>query len=101
MNTTPFKATPEQIEAWKKQFGDVYQVTVEERTCFLKKPTRKVISMATSVGQSDPIKFSELMLNNCWIAGDEDIKTNDELFLSVAGKLAELVEVKESELKKL
>ncbi|MBW6489747.1 MAG: hypothetical protein K0B15_01005 [Lentimicrobium sp.] len=96
-----FNPTQEQIDVWKKQHGDLFMVTVEDKSCILKKPSLKVISMATTVGANDPIKFSEMMLTNCWVAGDEEIKTNDELFLGVAGKLAELVEVKEAELKKL
>lgn len=35
------------------------------------------------------------------LAGDEEIKTDDALFLGVSTKLGELVEVKEAELKKL
>lgn len=95
------EVTPEIIEEWKKQFGSVFQVDVDGHIAYLKKPDRKTISMATTIGGKDPIKFSELMLNNCWLAGDDVIKTDDELFLAVAGKLAELIELKEAELKKL
>ena len=93
--------TPEQIQEWKNQHGDIFQLDVEGHTCYLKKPSRKVISMATTIGQTDPIKFSEIMLNNCWLGGDEIIRTDDELFLSVSAKLAELISIKEAELKKL
>lgn len=44
---------------------------------------------------------ADLRLNNCWLAGDEEIKIDDSLFLGVSAKLGELVEVKEAELKKL
>ena len=101
MNKKELNVTPEQIEEWKKQHGDVFQLDVDGHTCFLKKPSRKVISMATTIGQNDPVKFSELMMNNCWLAGEEIIRTDDELFLSAAGKLAELIQLKEVELKKL
>ena len=70
--------TPEQIESWKKKWGDVFCVTV-----------------------GDKMKYNEILLNNCWLAGDEEIKTDDALFLGVSTKLGELVEVKEAELKKL
>ena len=53
------------------------------------------------IGKTDPMKYNEILLNNCWLAGDEEIKTDDALFLGVSTKLGELVEVKEAELKKL
>ena len=80
--------TPEQIESWKKKWGDVFCVTVGDK-------------MAYVVGKNDPMKYNEILLNNCWLAGDEEIKTDDALFLGVSTKLGELVEVKEAELKKL
>lgn len=95
------KATKEQIAEWKKKHGDIYRIDVAEKSCFLHKPSRKTLSYATSVASKDPIKFNEIMLNGCWIAGDDEIKTDDTLFLSVAAKLAELIEVEEAELVKL
>jgi len=95
------KATPEQIAIWKHNHGDVYEVKVEDRYCYLKKPDRKTLSFATTVGQSDPMKFNEIVLNNCWVSGDESIKTKDELFFAVVAKLNELIEVKSAEIKKL
>ena len=93
--------TTEQIAAWKKKYGAVYEIAVDGKKCYLRKPDRKTLSYASAVGTNDPLKFSEIMLNGCWLGGDEEIKTNDDLFLSVSGKLGELIETKEAELKKL
>jgi len=95
------KATQEQIDAWKVKYGDVYSITVEDKRVYLKKPDRKTLSYATSIASKDPIKFNEIMLAGCWIAGDEEIKTDDGLFLSVSAHLSELIEVKEAEMLKL
>lgn len=93
--------TKEQIAAWKKQHGEVYALRVEDKTAYLKKPDRKTLSAATHVGQKDPLKFNEIMLKQCWLGGDEEIKTDDELFLSACSKLPELIQIKEAELVKL
>lgn len=93
--------TEEQIEAWKKKHGSVYSETVDSKTAYLKKPDRKALSAAAVLGKTDPMKYNEVLLNNCWLGGDEEIKTNDELFLGVSSKLADLIEIKEAELKKL
>lgn len=95
------EATKEQIESWKKEHGEVFKITVDDKSCYLKKPSRKTLAYASSVATKDPIKFNEIILNGSWLAGDEDIKTNDTLFLSASAKLAELIEVKEAEIVKL
>jgi len=95
------KLTKEQIDKLKKQHGELFQLNIEGRTAILKKPSRKSLSYATSVASKDPMKFNELMLDACWVAGDEEIKSDDSLFLSASAKIAELIEIKEAELVKL
>ena len=95
------KATPEQIQQWKAVNGDVYEVSVENHFGYLKKPDRKVLSYATTVGQSDPMKFNELVLLNCWLGGDEELKTKDEYFFAVVAQMNVLIEIKEAAIKKL
>jgi hypothetical protein len=93
--------TPQQIEEWKAKYGSVFSIEVDGKVCYLKKPTRKALSAAAIIGKSDPLKYNETLLLNCWLEGDEEIKTDDDLFLSVSGKLSEIIEIKEAELKKL
>ncbi|WP_279040951.1 hypothetical protein [Butyricimonas paravirosa] len=95
------KLTPKQVEELKEKHGDIFEVEIENKVCYLKKPTRKVLSAAATVGQKDPLKYNEIILANCWISGDEEIKTDDALFLGVSGVLSEIIEIKEATLKKL
>lgn len=94
------KATQEQIDAWKSQFGDVFQIEVDGKYAYLKKPDRKTIAYATSI-QQNPIKSDEALLAGCWIWGDEEIKTDNELFLGARRHLPLLLEIKDAELTKL
>lgn len=89
------------IEKLKAQHGEVFEIKVGDATGYLKKPDRKTLSYASSVASKDPIKFNEILLNGCWLAGDERIKTDDSLFLSASQVLGTLVEVKEASLVKL
>lgn len=91
--------TDEEIKGWKEKHGELYQVSVEGYSCILHKPTRKDLSYISSV--KDPIKMSELLIEQTWVAGDEEIKTNDELFMAVVSKMDEIVKFKEAEVKKL
>lgn len=95
------QATAAEIAVWKREHGDVYQVTVGGSACYLKKPDRTTLKMVAAVGGSDPVRANEVLLENCWLGGDESVKTDDEKFFGVSAKLAELVTVKEAELKKL
>ncbi|MDR1120039.1 MAG: hypothetical protein LBM08_03900 [Dysgonamonadaceae bacterium] len=96
-----FTANKEQIDAWKAKHGEVFRIQVEGKACYLKKPGRKTLGYASLAGKENPLKFNEILLNDCWLDGDEVIKTDDTLFLSVSSKLSELIEVKEAELEKL
>jgi hypothetical protein len=92
----------QQIDAWKQQHGEVFKLEIEGgHVAFVKKPDRKTMSYASSVASKDPIKFNEILLNGCWLGGDETIKTNDTLFLSAGQVLGNLMEVKEASLLKL
>jgi hypothetical protein len=89
----------EQIAEWKKKHGDLFEITVGGKTCILHRPTRKDLSYANVL--KDPIKMSEVMLKNLWVAGDEEIQTQDDLFLGAISKMEEVLQVKEAEIKKL
>lgn len=91
----------EQIEAWKAKYGKVFAYTADDKTCFLRKPTRKALSAASVIGQKDPLKYNEVLIGNCWLGGDEELRTDDSYFLGLSAKVADLVEIKEGELKEL
>lgn len=74
--------TEEIINGWKAKYGDIFKVEIDGKVCFLHKPDRKVLGYVASI-VNNPIKQSEALLNNCWVDGDDEIKTNDELFLAL------------------
>lgn len=92
--------TQEQINSWKGKHGDVFKVDIEGYTAYLKKPDRKTLGYVATLA-NNPIKANETLLENCWLGGDSIIKSNDELFLGVSSKLAEIVQVKQAEIVKL
>ncbi len=91
--------TEEQLKEWKAQHGDLFEISVDGKSCILHKPTRKDLSYASVV--KDPIKLTETLLNQLWVAGDEEIKTDDELFMAVSNRMDEVLKVKEAEIKKM
>lgn len=95
------QATEEQLAHWKALHRDIYQIEVDGSVCYLKKPDRTTMKAVASVGTNDPIRANEILLENCWLGGDETIKTDDEKFFGVSSQLVKLIEIKEAELKKL
>ena len=67
----------------------------------LKRPDRQTLKVAEAVGKEDAMRYSEIVLENCWLGGDEEIKTNDLYFLEVLPTLEELVDYGRAEIKKL
>ena len=97
MSTT----TKAQIAEWKKAHSAVYEIEVEGKKAYLRQPDRQILSAVSAKINKDPLGANELLLKNCWLGGDELLKTDDAYFLSVIQKLDELVQTKTASLKKL
>ena len=91
--------TKEQVAEWKAKHGDIFEITVDGKSCILHKPTRQNLSYASVV--KDPIKMSETLLKQLWVDGDKEILEQDDLFMAVVNKMEEVIKVKEAEIKKL
>lgn len=96
-------ATPEQIAAWKAEHVYVYKLKSNnaDKVCYLRKPTRQELSFASTAGATDALKFNDSILKSCWLYGDEEIKTNDTLFLGICPQLDEICAFEKFELEKL
>ena len=89
----------EQIAAWKKKHGDIYEISVDNKSCVLRKPNRKDLSYVSVV--KDPIQMSETLMRQLWVDGDKEILEDDQLFLAAIPKMEEVTRIKEAEVKKL
>ena len=93
--------TKEQIKQWKAKYKEVFVLRVDDKVAYLRTPDRATLSYASTLATKDPMKFNEAILTNCWLGGDEEIKTDDALFLSASSKLGELIQIKEATFEKL
>ena len=93
--------TKEQIKQWKAKYKEVFVLRVDDKVAYLRTPDRATLSYASTLATKDPMKFNEAILTNCWLGGDEEIKTDDALFLAASSKLGELRQIKEATLEKL
>ena len=96
-----YKATPEQIDAWKNKHDAVFKITEPERKlcAFCRNPTRQEMSYAHQI--KDPVKFNEHLLATCWLDGDMEIQTSDSVFMGLGPQIAQLMHAEEVKLEKL
>ena len=95
------QATVAEIDEWKKRHGDIYAIKVDGHVCYLRKPTRRDLSFASSAGKKDPLKFNETLLRDCWLGGSEAIRRHDDKFMGASGVLDKIIPDAEAELEKL
>ncbi|HLO59059.1 MAG TPA: hypothetical protein VK172_14720 [Lentimicrobium sp.] len=105
--------TQQKIDELKKQHGKVFLFQCADdpsKSCLLRRVNRNDLSMANMAailknadGSShfDAHKFNETILLNTWLDGDEEIKTNDQLFLGVSEQLDAVIEKAKFEVKEL
>lgn len=96
------QATPEQIEAWKKQYGEVVEAKAEGHVAYFKKPTRPQLSYAMSLeNQGKTLEMVEHVLKSCYLSGSDVFLKNTDYMLGAAGVVERLVSVKQVEIKNL
>ncbi len=95
------KVTAEQIKQWKAAHGNVFLLEVGDKSAYVRSPNRRDISAVNTISAGDDIVMNELLLEYCWLEGDEEIKTDDRYFLGVLPKMNKIVEAEDASIKKL
>ncbi|MDP2723205.1 MAG: hypothetical protein Q8O72_10640 [Bacteroidales bacterium] len=93
--------TVELIEEFKKQYKGVFQITVEDKKCFLHTPDRHILDAASAGSKKADSKFNEILMKGSWLAGDKELVEDDDYFFAAGKQLTELINTKEAQLKKL
>lgn len=94
----------DQIEAWKKEHKKVHtlKVTVSDGDVavgYLKSPTRNIKATALSMySQNKILESGEFLRDNCWLGGDERLKTDGDIADSAAMAASGIFKMLESEL---
>lgn len=94
------------LDLLKKQHGEVYEIiTIDsdgsEIKCWLRKPNRNDLRPILAMIGQDVIRANEILLNSCWLGGDERVKTDDDLFFQASSVISELISFKVGEIKKV
>lgn len=93
--------TPEQIEAWKKEHGTIFQLSTKGSTAFIYKPDFNVVDYATSMSVNSPLSFPKEIITQCWLGGDEIIKNDVGHIMGLASIIDKIVQTVEFEVKEV
>lgn len=95
------------VEESKVKYKDVFTIKVARDTAqtdfaigILRKPTRIDMKPIMSMLSTDPLGALEVLMQRCWLGGDAEILTDDDLFLGACSSLQSLIEMRYSEIKK-
>lgn len=102
------QVSPEQIEGWKKdvkaKYGeghDVFAYCVDDKICYLRSVDRNTYALATAKVTQSPAKFNEVIIENIWLGGDEDLRKQDDYYYGLIEFIEELMAKKKGSLQKL
>lgn len=93
--------TAQQIEKWKAQYGRIYTYTADGKVGYLRAPDRRIIASAAVLAGPDNLKQKEMVIANCWLGGDADLKDRDNYFFGLSNVVDGIIDVVQGELKEL
>lgn len=95
------EATKVQIELWKKKFPRIFKIQSEDSVAYVRKPNINDLRYASKAGMDDPLKLTEVLLKQCWLDGDEAIRTDEDKFLGVSSQMQEILKVAQTTIKEV
>lgn len=95
------QATAEQIAKWKEEHGKVFKYEVDGKVAYLRSVDRNTYALAASKVATSPAKFNEIVIQNIWLGGDEDLKKEDEYYFGLIDFVEELMAKKKGSLETL
>lgn len=71
----------QKIQEWKEKHGGVFELPVDDKTCYLRVPGMPDYQRAfTAMQDNGNSAFGEVMLEVLWLEGDKEIRTDNDYF---------------------
>lgn len=97
--------TKEQIERWKALYGKVFKYTAKEGekewVGYFKPITPEVLDAYDKTSKRSKLAGDNVVMENCWLGGDEEVKKRDDLSLGLRDWLGLLLVKVEGEMAEL
>lgn len=101
--TLPAGVTPEILENWKSaNKNGIAEIASGDYSAFIRRPTRDDMrELSAKGGTVDPVTYTEIILDQLWLGGDEEIRTNDDVFFGAMEVVQNVLDVQKATLVKL
>lgn len=97
--------TKEQIGRWKAQYGKVFKYTAREGdkewVGYFKPITPEVLDAYEKMSKKSQLQGDNVVMESCWLGGDEEVKKRDDLSLGLRDWLGLLLVKVEGEMSEL
>ena len=97
--------TKDQIERWKAQYGKVFKYTAKEGdkewVGYFKPVTPEVLDAWEKTSKRSNLAGDNVVMESCWLGGDEEVKKRDDLSLGLRDWLGLLLVKVEGEMAEL
>lgn len=85
-----------EIAALKARHGRVYVVEAEDDggqvyAAYFKRPDMATLAAMTKLAKTDDIAAGRVLVENCFLAGADIVKTDPALFVATVGQLGKMV----------
>lgn len=92
--------TEKEIAAWKEKHGQVFEISFQDgKRCFLRQPTRAEVGYAMSKARTNPLGIAEVIVESCWLGGDEEIKSEVGYTVGLTEQIDALIGAKTAQIK--
>jgi hypothetical protein len=102
---TIMKATKEQMAEWQKTHGEgnIFELSSAGKLCYVFSPATnlRLWKLAVAARRKSVGDLVDAILNNCWLAGDPEFKTSDDLKLGIESIVDEMVDTPDHEIEEL
>lgn len=94
--------TEDKIKALKAKHGKLFLYeTKDGKSCLLASPTLKIIDACRTIAGGSSIRFNNAIVENCWVDGDEEIRTSDRYLLGLFDELDMIFDIVQGSLREL
>ncbi|MBI9055521.1 MAG: hypothetical protein JEY96_16985 [Bacteroidales bacterium] len=91
-----------QIKKYKDDFGGVYKYTTKDgKSCLLRSPDLNILDACRTISGGSSIKFDKALLDNCWLEGDEELRTIDKYQIGLFDWLGGIIQKVDGALEEL
>jgi hypothetical protein len=84
------KLNKNQIKHLKEQYGGVYEIEIDGKKGWFRKPDKLEFFMFLDMSEQDELKATETVMETLWLEGDREILDDDEYFIGASAQIEKL-----------